>query len=109
MGKKIKGANWLTALSDDCLQPIGGRAALLAQLDENFHIFEYEGGVLIQAGATPQLGDVNRQQIPGDYRHLSKILKPIRMTFPKDEYIFPDINGRDGTEITNEWLARFDD
>src|SRR5262245_36254932 len=36
----IKSVNWLTALSDEVLAPIGGRQALLAQLDENFHIME---------------------------------------------------------------------
>jgi len=108
LGRHIKGVNWLTALSDEVLAPIGGRQALLAKLDENFHIMEYEGGVLIQAGPAPELGDVNRKQIPRYYRQLSKLVRRLRMRFPDDDsFIRPDTD-EDASEVTNEWLARFD-
>lgn len=105
----IKGVNWLTALSDDCLAPIGGREALLSQLDENFRILDYDGGVLIQAGPMPQLGDVNREHAPRYYRQLSQIVKPLRMRFPDGHSFIRPGDGRSGAEATNEWLARFDD
>ena len=108
LGSHIKGVNWLTALSDEVLAPIGGRQALLAQLDENFRIMEYEGGVLIQAGPAPELGDVNRQQIPRFYRQLSQLVRPLRMTFPKGDSFIRPPNPDDKTEATNRWLARFD-
>ena len=108
LGSHIKGVNWLTALSDEVLAPIGGRQALLAQLDENFVIMEYEGGVLIQAGPAPELGDVNRQQIPRFYRQLSRLVRPLRMTFPKGDSFIRPPNPDENTEATNRWLARFD-
>jgi len=104
----IKGVNWLTALSDEALAPIGGRAALLAQLDENFRIMEYDGGVLIQAGPMPQLGDANRRQVPRFYRELSQLVRPLRMEFPEGHSFIHPGGGRSGAEATNEWLARFD-
>lgn len=108
IGDNIKGVNWLTALSDACMARLGGREAFLAKLDHNYHVFDYEDGVLIQAGATPQLGDINRKQIPYHYRELSQLVKPIRMAFPEDELLFQPCNGQDDTEVSNEWLARFD-
>jgi hypothetical protein len=105
----IKGVNWLTALSDEALAPIGGRSALLAQLDENFRIMEYDGGVLIQSGPMPQLGDANRQHAPRYYRQLSQIVKPLRMRFPEGHSFIRPGGGRSGAEATNEWLARFDE
>jgi hypothetical protein len=108
MGSHIKGVNWLTALSDEVLAPIGGRQALLAHLDENFRIMEYEGGVLIQAGPSPELGDVNRQQIPRFYRELSRLVRPLRMKYPEGASFIRSPDPDENTEATNRWLARFD-
>jgi hypothetical protein len=108
LGSHIKGVNWFTALSDEVLTPIGGRQALLAQLDENFVIMEYEGGVLIQAGPAPEPGDVNRQQIPRYYRELSRLVRPLRMKYPKGHSLIKPPNPAENTEATNQWLARFD-
>jgi hypothetical protein len=107
IGAKMKGVNWLTILSDSCLESLGGRTAVLSRLDDGYQVFEYEGGVMIQAGPTPQPGDVNRRNIPIYYRKLSQILKPLRMVFPEG-HSFIRVAGRDGSEVTNEWLARFD-
>ncbi|HEY7396402.1 MAG TPA: type VI immunity family protein [Gemmatimonadaceae bacterium] len=104
----IKSVNWLTALSDEALGPIGGRAALLGQLDENFRIMEYEGGVLIQSGRMPQLGDANRGQAPRYYRQLSELVRPLRMRFPDGHSFIRSGGQQSGAEATNEWLARFD-
>ena len=104
----IKSVNWLTALSDAVLAPIGGREALLAQLDENFRIMEYEGGVLIQAGPAAQLGDINRQQIPPYYRRLAQLVRPLRMQFAEGHSFIKPTDGGGGTDATNQWLARFD-
>jgi len=106
---KIKGANWMTAIGDKCLEPIGGQSALLAGLDENFTREAYEGGVLIQAGQMPQLGDRNTQHLPRYYKQLSDLLKPIRMQFPEGHSLLLGAEGESNTEATNNWLARFDD
>lgn len=107
---KIKGVNWLTAVDDLCLEPIGGREALLASLGPAFITYEYEGGVLIQAGPTPQLGDKNTGHIPQYYQTLSQRLKPIRMVFSPKHSILISLNkdGKTNSERSNEWLARFD-
>src|SRR5690554_1746950 len=108
-GLKIKGVNWLTALDNQCLEELDGREEVLSQLDSTFVIYEYDGGVLIQAGLTPQLGDLNTQHVPHSYRILSNIVKPLRMTFPDGHSLIQPRLEASNTEITNEWLARFDD
>ena len=107
---KIKGVNWLTALDDGCFEQLGGRQAVLSDLGDEFILYEYEGGVLIQAGPMPQLGDVNHQQIPRYYQQLARKLKPIRLIFPEGHYLIksPNRNEQSNAEASNEWLARFD-
>jgi len=107
---KIKGVNWLTALDDECFEQLGGRQAVLSDLGDEFILYEYEGGVLIQAGLTPQPGDVNQQHIPRYYQQLARKLKPIRLIFPEGHYLIasPNKNEQSNAEASNEWLARFD-
>jgi hypothetical protein len=107
---KIKGVNWLTAVDDECMAELGGREAFLGDLGEGFKIFEYEGGVLIQAGVIPQLGDRNRQLIPILYQQLARKLKPLRMKFPNGWSLLKSPNRQEQShaDATNEWLARFD-
>jgi len=107
---KIKGVNWLTALDNKCFEQLGGRQAVLSDLGDEFILYEYEGGVLIQAGLTPQPGDVNQQHIPRYYQQLARKLKPIRLIFPEGHYLIasPNKNEQSNAEASNEWLARFD-
>lgn len=107
---KIKGVNWLTALDDKCFEQLGDRQAVLSNLGDEFVLYEYEGGVLIQAGLTPQLGDVNQQHIPHYYQQLARKLKPIRLVFPEGYYLIksPNKNKQSNAEASNAWLARFD-
>ena len=106
----IKGVNWLTALDDECLEPLGGREEVFGDLDEGFKFYEYDGGVLIQAGPVPQPGDVNQGHIPRNYQQLARKLKPIRMIFSKPHSLIssPNRQEKSSADVTNEWLARFD-
>ena len=82
----------------------------MGDLDEGFKFYEYDGGVLIQAGPVPQFGDVNQRHIPRYYQELSRKLKPIRMKFPNGQYLIksPNRQEKSNAEVSNEWLARFD-
>lgn len=104
--KKIKGVNWLTILSDDFLGQLGGREKLKEVLGEDFPFYDYEGGSLIQAGPSPQIGDVNRNNIPTHYRTLSKVLKPIRVDYDDSFLRAPDPS--DNKAVTKKWFNRFD-
>jgi hypothetical protein len=101
----IKGVNWLTVLSTPWLERLGGLPTLQTELAEPFRLHEYDGGLVIQAGAMPQLGDSNRKLQIAEYRRLARVLRPIRVS---DHASFPAWSGFD-EERTTAWLARFDE
>src|SRR5690606_8062343 len=61
---KLKSANWLTALDDEVLRALGGRATVLDDVGAGVGLHEYGGGVLVQAGAMPELGDRELVKFP---------------------------------------------
>ncbi|AKT37886.1 type VI immunity family protein [Chondromyces crocatus] len=107
----IKGVNWLTAISDVWLDELGGAAAVAADLrdlDPRYILHRYDGGLLIQAGDRPALGDTERDAWPDLYVKLARYLKPIRIT----RHSAFGSGGRGwafGPQEVRAWLARFDD
>ncbi len=108
-GKGIKGVNWLTLLGDPWVQTIGGLDYLRVRLGEDFKLTPYDGGLMIQAGPNPQIGDVAANRWPRHYVTLAKVLKPIQI---KDHYPFHfgDSRGpaRMDSAASKAWLFRFD-
>ncbi|MCU0625000.1 MAG: DUF3396 domain-containing protein [Gemmatimonadaceae bacterium] len=96
----IKGVNWLTILDDDWVTRAGGADALRADLPApSFTIRPYDGGLIIQAGGTPQMGDLNRRNVPMEYVSVARRLRALREPFivaPTNAEWVP-------------WLRRFDD
>jgi hypothetical protein len=106
LGDGIKGVNWLTVLSDRWIDNVGGVEYLRARLNETFYFYRYKGGVIIQAGPKPQLGDVNANNWPRPYVTLAKVLKKIQITTHNPMH-FGGTGGFD-YEATLAWLFRFD-
>ncbi len=104
--KGIKCANWLTFLSSDYCDRLGGMAGLNDRFDKNIVIHEaHGGGIMIQAGPFPEIGDVNRQRNTPNYHQVGTVLAPVRCTD------HPPIFGPQGIgdrEVTERWLSRFD-
>jgi hypothetical protein len=103
--KGIKCVNWLTFLNTDYCDRLGGLPALRERLDKNVMIHDAKNGVMIQAGAVPEIGDVNRQEHLPIYHEVGKALAPIRCR----EH--PPLFGPRGfadKEATERWLSRFD-
>jgi hypothetical protein len=102
----IKGVNWLTVLGDPWLSKVGGAERLAAELGPEYTLASYGPGVIVQAGAVPQLGDRNRDSWPDLYVKLARILRPIRIT---EHRFFHEYGpARFDDESTRAWLARFD-
>lgn len=76
-GRCIRTVNWLTVLDDGLVERLGGRMAMEKELGEDCPIHDYDGGVVIQAGPEPQLGDVNAGDIPEPYRTVAHLSKPL--------------------------------
>jgi len=113
----IKGVNWLTILGDRWLAKLGGEGALradLTALDSRFNVHTFDKGVMIQAGARPQLGDTERDIWPELYVKLAKKLKPIRVVKHGSLHFAPPLNELRGTprfddDSSQAWLRRFED
>ena len=107
--KGIKGVNWLTLLGDHWVQTIGGLDYLRIGFGEDFKLTPYDGGLMIQAGPRPQIGDADANRWPQHYVTLAKVLKPIQI---KDHYPFHfgDSRGpaRMDYQASKAWIYRFD-
>lgn len=102
----IKGVNWITVLSDSWLSKLGGLEVLKEEVTSEFIFYNFKGGVVIQAGLYPQMGDRSKNRLPKLYVQLNNILKPIRI---KSHYAFHHSgNNRLDDMSSNEWLSRFD-
>jgi hypothetical protein len=102
----IKGVNWLTVLGERWILEMGGLEQIRANLDDSFRIYPYDGGVVIQAGPKPQIGDVQADLWPEHYIKLAKVLKKIQVKVHDGFH-----NGgpnRMHREESLKWLFRFD-
>jgi len=103
----IKGVNWLTVLGDQWIAALGGLPSLKTELGPDYPLSPYPGGVIIQAGPKPEIGDATKGAIPQFYARLSTVLKPIRIT--KHRMFHHGGPGRRFDRNASEaWLARFD-
>lgn len=103
----IKCINWLTLLGPELATLAGGAEAIQRNLPLECPIFPAgHGGLLIQAGAQPDIGDRNRHADLTAYRAVGRVLAPLRMQH------HPDFIGATpaspNEDLTQEWLARFD-
>ena len=64
-------------------------------------VSDLEHGLVIQAGAAPQIGDVGHHDFVPDYRHVESALRPARI----DE--MDAFGGQFREDRTNEWLNAF--
>lgn len=104
--KGIKGANWLTFLGSEYAKRLGGLEILRKAFGANITVHDVGGGrIAIQAGAAPQIGDVNRQDTVPVYRDVGRLVAPVRAT-PHPRMIGP--GGIPDDESTENWLRRFD-
>lgn len=94
-------ANWLTLLGPELVTRKGGRKAIASALGDDITVHPLDGGVCIQAGPRPQLGDVNRGDDLPLYRRVGAYLKDVRTTDPPRS-----LDGLD--DDTEDWFARFD-
>ncbi|TCJ14775.1 DUF3396 domain-containing protein [Parasulfuritortus cantonensis] len=106
IGDDIKGVNWLTVLGEALVERFGGQDKLAADLPPAATLLPYAGGVIVQSGPRPQLGDTAAGRMPTDYVAVNAVLKPLRAqdTAPFHHY-GPDTFTR---AAALAWLARFD-
>jgi hypothetical protein len=104
---RIKSVNWLTILCDALVDELGGLDPMRSALEPVCKVHEYPGGVVIQAGEFPQVGDTYRNDVPGAYRLVARYTKPIRFESYRSG-LFRVPHNLDKGEETQAWLRRFD-
>jgi hypothetical protein len=106
--RKIRTIGWLTAIDDGFVEELGGLDRIARQLGPDVAIRPFAGGIVMQAGPTPSLGDRNGQIIPTPYQTVAGMLEPlIFKDFARGLFhpLPPSYNSEDETQ---KWLQRFE-
>ncbi|MBP5942953.1 MULTISPECIES: type VI immunity family protein [unclassified Pseudomonas] len=105
----IKGVNWQTIIGNSFVESIGGETVLRQRLsgrgDINF--FNYDYGIIIQAGEYPQLGTTGENEL-GAYVAVNRIVKSVRIPEPDQIHHYSPYGNCFDEESTKRWYARFD-
>lgn len=102
----IKGVNWLTILSHELVYKLGGEALLHRQFKgTGIEVRSYNNGVIIQAGAYPQLGDAEANNIPDPYRRVYRAVRAVQAHYP--DMIMATPANVDSLAFSEQWLHRF--
>jgi len=104
---RIKSVNWLTVLCDSIVTELGGIEPMRMALQPLCSFHKYPGGVVIQAGENPQLGDTYRADIPEAYRMVARYTRAVRFEGYSD-MLFRVPDGLDHVEEAMSWVRRFD-
>jgi hypothetical protein len=78
----IPRADWITVLNGDQVALLGGEAALRASLAAGSPGIDIEpagSGVLVRAGAAPQVGDLSVGHVPAEYAAVAKAIAPVTL------------------------------
>lgn len=78
---KVRRANWLTLLSGNCVEQLGGRERLEAALrGGNIHVYALgQGALMIQAGSEPRVGDPAVGDFLPEYQKVARAIRPVRI------------------------------
>ncbi|MEJ6401454.1 type VI immunity family protein [Yoonia sp. 2307UL14-13] len=116
---RMSAVNWLTAIRGDLLELCGGRDGVLDTLTRpGIETAPYgDAGLLIQAGETPQMGNLAEGVILPHYGDVARALRPARLHIdggraPHVAYYGPEATNYSDEKMwaaQNAWLARFDE
>ncbi len=96
-----RGAYWLTLLGPDSLQTLQADAdSARASLGQDIIVHELTNGIMIQAGETPEIGDVNRGDNLPLVRKVASFIEPILLIQTSGIFIF------DEEDEFEEWTRR---
>jgi Protein of unknown function (DUF3396) len=103
--KGLANVSWITMVGAEYAQKLGGKEALGAACGEGILIHELPpGGLAVQAGPRPEIGDANRRDFLPLYRRVGEALRPV--------WVSDDVIGDLVVEGLQEdekhaWLRRF--
>lgn len=105
----IKGVNWQTIIGESFVQSLGGENGLRHAFSGrgDISLNNYEGGLIIQAGDHPQLGEV-QEGAPKSYVAVNQVVRSLRIQEPDQLHQYSPYGNCFEEENTAEWFARFD-
>ncbi len=106
IAEHIPGVYWLTFLGPCSLEALGGIAALGSQLPMGVTLSPMQGhGAVLQIGAEPQSGDINRGDNLPLYRAVARVLAP-QLYFATRAHLLSEGTNPD-LDATLNWQQRF--
>lgn len=103
LGDLCRGARWLTILSNRLISELGGENALKEQLLDGVEILQSKHGVVLRAGRSPEIGDVNRNQSTPLVASVAHAIEGV--TYFGDDALLPLFG--DDEERRDRWEHRF--
>jgi hypothetical protein len=101
----VAAVGWLTLLGPAMTADLGGIAGLRSRASGEVSVLPLgAGGAIVRAGAEPQVGDVNRQDVLPAYREAGRLVAPRRA--PDEAFEHVAVDGM-SAEVAYEWLRRF--
>lgn len=101
----VAAVSWLTFLGPRLTRELGGREAVARAVAPIVSVLPIgAGGVLLRAGQSPQLGDVNRRELLPEYRAVGRVVAPIRASDKALREVV--VLGMDDDKA-DDWLRRF--
>lgn len=79
LGQRCRGARWLTLLSGDLVTKLGGEDALKARLPAGVAVAASARGMMLRAGHTPEIGDVNRNETTPLVASVAHAIEPLTL------------------------------
>jgi len=101
---------WLTAINNSMVEKTGGLATLRSELPQNwFAKYNYENGIVIQAGPAPEIAAMELDPKPSIYVLPAMVLRSVRMETGDDLHQ----GSQDGEPkltglAAEDWFKRFD-
>ena len=102
LGKKCRGARWLTMLSNELIEKSGGKEKIKALEKVGVEILEVKHGLVLRAGEYPEIGDVNKNIKVPLLTAVAKAIEPI--TYFNDIHLTCYFGDR---EKRDRWERRF--
>jgi Protein of unknown function (DUF3396) len=104
-GRGLLGVSWLTLLGAEYTAALEGIRKLASRCSAPLTVYELRGGAtMIRTGLSPELGDVNREDLLPSYQQVARIVDRLRVP---DEVV-EEINlGVITGEEKTQWLLRF--
>lgn len=105
----IKTVSWLTAVSNELIEKVGGRAALFAELPMDwFAFYDYEAGLVIQGGPKPEGAPVDVDPKPARLALPNRLFKDVRAPSVTLHHVSKNGEPRIIGWSAEQWLKRFD-